>query len=197
VLAEDFPSVYDAKGKFVGLDDQERNLLYVAATRAKKKLYYNNSVLEMLSTTGTVQSSQSKHLLRLLERKVNSDMFGEHSFDTTGDYESDNYSNGLSIRVKGIAQVDKYNIHKLPAFIDNNIGEHALDAVLRGIDALDMLESYERGEISQQQAYDAGIIDEMGASPYSGDLYDKSLGKKIDDHLTYMPVMGLLDNEGW
>jgi hypothetical protein len=72
-----------------------------------------------------------------------------------------------------------------------------MDAVLRGIDELDMLESHERGEISMHEAYDAGIIDEMGASPYSGDLYDKSLGKKIDEHITFMPKMGLSDNEGW
>lgn len=104
----------------------------------------------------------------------------------------------LKVRVKGMVQVDKYNIHQLPAFIDNNIGEHAMDAVLRGIDELDMLESYECGEISQQQAYDIGIIDEVGASIFSGDLYDKSLGKKIDDHIRFMPTgMGLLDNDGW
>lgn len=206
VLADDFPSIYDAKGKFVGLDDQERNLLYVAVTRAKKKLYYNNSVSEMLSATGTVLSPEAHHMMKLLDRKLNSNVFGEHSFDQAAWDEDDEYfhnevyshqggkKGGLKVNVKGITQVDKYNMHKLPAFIDNNIGEHALDAVLRGIDELDSLESYERGEISQQQAHDMGIIDELGASPYSGDIYDKSLGKKIDDHITYMPVMGLSDD---
>ena len=69
-----------------------------------------------------------------------------------------------------MVHVDKYNIHKLPAFIDSNIGDHALDAVLRGIDELDMLESHERGEMSMQDAYDRGIVDEIGASRMSIDL---------------------------
>jgi superfamily I DNA/RNA helicase len=49
VLADDFPSVFDNKGEYIGLDDQERNLIYVAATRAKKKLYYNSTVEGMLT----------------------------------------------------------------------------------------------------------------------------------------------------
>ena len=55
VLANDFPDVFDKDGEFVGLEDAEANLLYVALTRAKfylirnytlkdirKKLYGNN-----------------------------------------------------------------------------------------------------------------------------------------------------------
>ena len=92
--------------------------------------------------------------------------------------------------MKGVARVDKYNIHKLPAFIDNNIGDHALDAVLRGIDELDMLESFERGEMSHEEAYDLGLIDEQGYSVFSGDLYDQdSIGSMIDNHLAYMPTL--------
>jgi superfamily I DNA/RNA helicase len=154
VLANDFPSPYDSKGRWIGLDLAERNLLYVAVTRAKKALQYNQSVVDMLS------------------------WYGEASCD-------------LNVRVKGIVKVDKYNIHKLPAFIDNNIGEHALDAVLRGVDELDMLESFERGEMSSEEAYDMGLIDEMGASVFSGDLYNQgSIGGVIDNHLTYMPTLG-------
>ena len=156
VLADDFPSVFDNKGKFAGLEDQERNLVYVAVTRAKKKLYFNDTVAEMLEVTQTL---------------------------------SDDYT-GLQFRVKGVAHVDKYNIHKLPAFIDNNIGDHALDAVLRGIDELDMLESFERGEMSHEEAYDLGLIDEQGYSVFSGDLYDQdSIGSMIDNHLAYMPTL--------
>jgi superfamily I DNA/RNA helicase len=154
VLANDFPSNFDAKGKFIGLDTQERNLVYVATTRAKHKLYYNSTVEEFISLGGSTNC-------------------------------------GLNVRVKGVVQVDKYNIHKLPAFIDNNIGEHALDAVLRGVDELDMLESFERGEMSSEEAYDMGLIDEMGASVFSGDLYNQdSIGGVIDNHLTYMPTLG-------
>lgn len=50
-LAEDFPSCYDKSANWIGLDDQERNLLYVAATRAKKQLYYNTTVKDMIEYT--------------------------------------------------------------------------------------------------------------------------------------------------
>ena len=47
VLADDFPSNY-SNDSFVGLNELEENLLYVAVTRAKKKLQYNSTVKEIL-----------------------------------------------------------------------------------------------------------------------------------------------------
>lgn len=71
ILAEDFPSCYDKDGKFVGMDSQERNLLYVASTRAKKMLQYNFSVTEMIEATDTLED-ESNHIERLLARKLRS-----------------------------------------------------------------------------------------------------------------------------
>jgi len=48
ILADDFPSPYDQQGKWVGLQDMERNLLYVALTRTKKLLGYNQTVVHMI-----------------------------------------------------------------------------------------------------------------------------------------------------
>ncbi len=48
ILANDFVSNYDKKGRWVGLSEQERNLLYVAATRAERRLQYNATVGEIL-----------------------------------------------------------------------------------------------------------------------------------------------------
>ena len=53
ILADDFPSHYGKKGAWVGLTEGERNLLYVAATRAKKVLETNDSIEEVLERRRT------------------------------------------------------------------------------------------------------------------------------------------------
>jgi hypothetical protein len=47
LLADDFPSPYDGDGNFVGLNQMESNLLYVAVTRAKKLLIMNGTCEEL------------------------------------------------------------------------------------------------------------------------------------------------------
>lgn len=51
-LADDFPKCYDKSLNWIGLDDQERNLIYVASTRAKKELYYNTTIKDMIEFDG-------------------------------------------------------------------------------------------------------------------------------------------------
>lgn len=52
ILADDFPSPYNQQGDWVGLQDMERNLLYVALTRTKKILGYNETVAAMINRCG-------------------------------------------------------------------------------------------------------------------------------------------------
>jgi superfamily I DNA/RNA helicase len=52
VLANDFPSPYNSKGEWVGMNDLEKNLLYVACTRAKKNLVINESCQEYTTNQG-------------------------------------------------------------------------------------------------------------------------------------------------
>lgn len=56
ILADDFPSPLNQNGEWVGLQDMERNLLYVALTRTKKMLGYNETVKLMIKRcNGTLQ----------------------------------------------------------------------------------------------------------------------------------------------
>lgn len=52
VLADDFPSAYNKDGEFIGLTEEEENLLYVACTRAKNRLQINGTVMELLYIYG-------------------------------------------------------------------------------------------------------------------------------------------------
>lgn len=47
-LADDFPSAYDKNGNWIGLTQEEQNILYVALTRAKKVLVKNSTIEEIL-----------------------------------------------------------------------------------------------------------------------------------------------------
>ena len=56
VVANDFPSNYDKKtGEWVGLEEAERNLLYVAHTRCIKCLQWNSTVQEIIDIKGVAQ----------------------------------------------------------------------------------------------------------------------------------------------
>lgn len=51
-LANDFPSNYNRKGEYVGLSDEERNLLYVASTRAILGMNINSTCQEFYDISG-------------------------------------------------------------------------------------------------------------------------------------------------
>jgi len=48
LIAEDFPSNYNSKGEFKGITDEERNIIYVAITRARFSVKYNELVQEFI-----------------------------------------------------------------------------------------------------------------------------------------------------
>lgn len=48
VLSDCFPSIYNSKGEYVGLREEEENLLYVAVTRAVEALQLNSTTKEIL-----------------------------------------------------------------------------------------------------------------------------------------------------
>ncbi|ELO6086397.1 AAA family ATPase [Escherichia coli] len=75
IVANDFPSNYDKKGEWVGLEESERNLLYVAHTRCIKCLQWNRTVQEILDMhrlgKSTAPVSEEDKLIAALARKIN------------------------------------------------------------------------------------------------------------------------------
>lgn len=63
IIANDFPSMYDKEKNLVGLNDAERNLLYVAHTRAIKVLKWNSTmqeVVDLFKVSGEQKISKDK-----------------------------------------------------------------------------------------------------------------------------------------
>lgn len=58
LLADDFPSAYNNEGDYVGLEEMEENLLYVAVTRAKKWLCMNSTCEELMDRKESFGKSQ-------------------------------------------------------------------------------------------------------------------------------------------
>lgn len=131
ILADDYPSPYDSKGKYVGLHEQERNLLYVACTRAKKKLRYNDSVEDMLAI-GEVSRSSGLQIgnIRMLSL----------SGISGSDYHIKQFMKGVGTQSDG-----------------------ANEALQRACDEVADYQLYMDGGMTQEEAYDKGVVDEMGA----------------------------------
>ena len=68
VLANDYPSVYDRKGEWVGLTDQEVHLLYVAATRAKRILVRNSTLIHIESRIKMAKARAVREEQRVLNQ---------------------------------------------------------------------------------------------------------------------------------
>lgn len=70
VLADDFPSPYNDQGEWVGLQDAERNLLYVALTRTKQVLVYNDTV-EFMILRARVKGGVDREFNDFVGKQVN------------------------------------------------------------------------------------------------------------------------------
>lgn len=62
ILGEDFPSNYNSEGEWVGLKEEEKRLLYVAATRVQNILAYNNTVKEIIDRSSVVEDTFNKEM---------------------------------------------------------------------------------------------------------------------------------------
>lgn len=62
IVANDFPSNYNKEGEWVGLEEAERNLLYVANTRCIKCLQWNSTVQEIIDIRRVASVPKEKPL---------------------------------------------------------------------------------------------------------------------------------------
>jgi superfamily I DNA/RNA helicase len=78
VLANDFPSAMGESGEFVGLNGMERNLLYVAATRAQVCLELNETAEDIMENYYRGVDNPLDEVVPLIEeafsRETSSDM---------------------------------------------------------------------------------------------------------------------------
>ncbi|CAM0043310.1 DNA helicase [Vibrio phage K406] len=143
ILGDDFPSNYDHKGRWVGLKEQEENLLYVAVTRAEEALQYNSTVAEILE----VDSADID--------KVNT---VNVSVQTLSEYESDMYFSDGLLTPKGDHAQDAVNRGIEEYFspeIDDNSGEQEfhgmsmndLESSLGGLDVHNEQLKYYAGKL--------------------------------------------------
>jgi len=123
-LAHDYPSHYDSKKKWVGLPTEEQNLLYVAATRAKKALNINKTIGEIY-----------------IERPC---------------------SSGININIKQVSAISPSG-YKQVVFSKNTGGGDGADIALEyALQTSEDAQAYIEGSVSYQEAYESGIIDELG-----------------------------------
>ena len=107
-LADDFPSGYDSDNSWVGLEEEERNLLYVAATRAKHYLFYNETVAEVFNRSRV--NRDSGHILEYDELPF-AGCYGVHGYQVEEGSEDfftdDGWDYATEIKVRAFNPADK------------------------------------------------------------------------------------------
>lgn len=129
-LANDFPSHYDREKNWVGLTTEEQNLLYVAATRAKKALNINKTI-------GEIYIEQPR-------------------------------SSGLEINIKQISVLSAGGGKQVIFSKDTGGGEMAEAALEYASQTSEQAISYLDGDMNEEEAYEVGLVDELGNYDFSG-----------------------------
>lgn len=70
ILGDDFPSPFNQQGEWIGLNDMERNLLYVALTRAKELLGYNGTVEHMINKVMSDNHETESRFKRFISSEI-------------------------------------------------------------------------------------------------------------------------------
>jgi len=141
ILGNDFPSNYDHKGRFIGLSEQEENLLYVASTRAEMALQYNDTVQELLDLDNI--DLEEKQLTDNLVTELNK-VDGIQS---------------INMQSEGGAEQAGYELE--------SVMEHE-----------NQRDIYANGGMSEEQAFEQGIIDSSGCITENVDNFTDRI--KID-----------------
>jgi hypothetical protein len=174
-LASDFPSNYNRKGEYVGLSEEERNLLYVAATRCIERLNINPTCQEFYD--------------------INNKCVGETNNKQGASKSVKDTKSRLKVNISSIKLIDSIalNMQSVSKFYPVGKGEMAQEALNRACDEEALLQEYASGDMNLQDAYEHGIIDESGYCPYIEHAEDMGY-LDLEDSSTTMGCNGWEDN---
>lgn len=133
-LADDFP-LHIKGGEWVGLSQEEQNLLYVATTRAIEKMNLNKSLKEIWVRDLMDKPKESKEFIE--ESKI------------------------------ALKEIEKGLFTPYMRRADRGVPDGAFLALERAEIESEQAEAHYNMEISNEEAYDLGILDEMGYANYN------------------------------
>tara|TARA_R110000787_G_scaffold44901_7_gene109818 strand:+ start:290 stop:2254 length:1965 start_codon:yes stop_codon:yes gene_type:complete len=175
VLANDFPSNYNRKGAFVGLTEEERNLLYVAATRAINNLNINNTCAEFYEIRGKHYEDLPEETIEdLLSSEI--DEYYEDGRVLVGDTIYDNEIELLAAESADIPWYDPDNEEWMNT--GNNVevlnissGAEQASYELQSVVQMEALrDDYANHNMSLEGAFEYGFVDSLGCDTEMADF---------------------------
>lgn len=168
-LASDFPSNYNRKGEYVGLSDEERNLLYVAATRCIERLNINLTCQEFYDIN-------NKEVGKSVEDIDESEIAITHS--------------GIQVNVSSIQTLDQseFSLYCNKGFHQPR-GEMAMMELEQVMDMETLRDDFANSNMSDEDAFEHGFLDSSGGvtghADFNCDRVSISTREDLENELYY------------
>jgi hypothetical protein len=172
-LASDFPSNYNRKGEYVGLSDEERNLLYVAATRCIERLNINTTCQEFYH--------------------INNKEVGKSVEDV---YESDiaKTPSGIQVNVSSIQTLEQseFSLYCNKGFHQPR-GEMAMMELEQVMDMEALRDDFSNSNMSYEEALEHGFLDSSGCitghADFNCNRVNMSTCKGLEKEVSYYSML--------